>query len=239
MRIALLISGGGTTAEHIIRAARAGALPGVEPVLVIASRPDAPGIERTIAAGMNKDDVIVLRPGDFSDQATFGDAIIKACDARAVEFAGQYGWLAKTPKNVIEHFHGMMTNQHPGPLDPGRPDFGGPGMYGRRVHAARLYFVRKTNHDLWTEATAQRVAVEFDGGAVLARRQVPILPDDDVPALQARLLPVEHEVQIEVLKKFATGTVKELTRERPLIKAEELAILEEAKKAAIAQFPNG
>lgn len=239
MRIALLISGGGTTAEHIIHAVRSGELRGVEPALVIASRTEAPGIGRLLDAGMKKEDLMVIRPADFASEEDFGEAILAACKARGVEFVGQYGWLAKTPANVITRFSGMMTNQHPGPLDPGRPDFGGPGMYGRRVHAARLSFVRKTNHDFWTEATAQRVAIEFDGGAVLKRKRLPILSNDDVASLQERLLPVEHEVQVEVLRDFASGKAKELVRETPLVLQAEIPILDEVKKAAIEEFPKG
>ena len=240
MKIALLISSGnGTTAEHIILAVHSGRLEGIEPTLVIASRAGAPGIERAIQAGISKDNVVVIQPGNFENEESFGEAIIKACEARGVEFIGQYGWMQKTPQNVIERFQGMMVNQHPGPLDPGRPDFGGTGMYGRRVHAARLYFVHQTNHDFWTEATAQRVAVHYDEGAVLKRKQVPILPDDDVMALQERVLPVEHEVQIETLRDFATGQVKELKRETPLVLPGEEKILEECKREAIELYPHG
>ncbi len=239
MRIALLISGGGTTAAEIILASRSGRLNGIEPALVIGSRAGIPGIERAAEAEMLKDNVVVIQPGDFENEKAFGEAIIKACEARGVEFIGQYGWMPKTPQNVIERFQGMMVNQHPGPLDPGRPDFGGTGMYGRRVHAARLYFVRRTNRDFWTEATAQRVAVEFDGGTVLKRKQVLILPDDDVGSLQERVLPVEYETQIETLRDFAAGEIKELKRETPLVLPGEEKILEEAKKAAILLFPKG
>lgn len=239
MRIALLISGNGTTAEQIILAVRSGALKGIEPALVVASRAGIPGIERAVKAGILKDDVIVLQRSDFENEEAFGEAIIKACETRGVELVGQYGWMQKTPQNVIERFQRMMVNQHPGPLDPGRPDFGGTGMYGRRVHAARLYFVRRTSRDFWTEATAQRVAIGYDEGAVLKRKQVLILPNDDVAALQERVLPAEHEIQIETLRDFATGKVQELKRETPLILPGEEKILEEAKRAAIMLFPRG
>ena len=239
MKIALLISGGGTTAAEIILAARSGQLNGIEPALVVASRAGTLGIERAAEAGMLKNSIVVMQPGNFENEKVFGEAIIKECETRGVEFIGQYGWMGKTPQNVIERFQGMMVNQHPGPLDPCRPDFGGTGMYGRRVHAARLYFVRRTNRDFWTEATAQRVAVRYDEGAVLKRKKVLILPDDDVASLQERVLPVEYEVQIETLRDFAAGEVKELKRETPLILPGEEEILEEAKEAAMLLFPRG
>lgn len=239
MRLALLISGGGTTAEAIIKACREGRLAGVEPVLVIVSREDAVGIKRAIEAGIPQEDVLVIKPADCPTSDAFGEAIIAECKKRSVDIIGQYGWLVKTPENVIRAFEGMMVNQHPGPLDPGRPDFGGKGMYGRRVHCARLLFVRRVNRDFWTEATTQRVAAEFDKGAVLKRKQTPIFENDDVESLQKRLLPVEYEVQIETLADFAAGRVRELTRETPLVRPGETGILEECKQEAIAAYPQG
>lgn len=239
MRIALLISGGGTTASAIITACKTGQLKHVEPVLVIASLGGISGIKRTIEAGIKPGDVAVIDPKSFSSQKAFGEAIIKACAARGAEFVGQYGWLALTPENVIEKFQNLMVNQHPGPLDIGRPDFGGAGMYGKRVHAARLCFVKKTNRDFWSEATAQRVAGQFDRGAVLKRKPVPILPEDAVDALAARILPVEHEVQIETLRDFTGGKVREIARNEPLVWPDEYPILEECKKQAIINYPKG
>ena len=186
--------------------------------------------------------------GDFSaqggpasgwDRETFGEEIIKECKKREVNLIGQYGWMVKTPDNVINAFPNMIINQHPGPLDPnGNGDFGGAGMFGMRVHQARLCFVRKVNDNFWTEATTHRVTSEFDKGAVLKRKQVPILPDDTAETLQARVLPVEHEVQIETLQDFANGTVSEFKRENPLILKDEKKILEECKKLAKKMYPN-
>ena len=215
MRIALLISGRGSTAEAIIRACRSGELDGVEPACTISSRE--------------------LSPKHFSSSEEFGEAILKICRDNRVDFIGQYGWMVKTPPNVIEAYKDMMVNQHNGPL----PEFGGEGMYGRRVSCARLLFVHQTNHDFWTEAVSQRVAIKFDEGAVLKARRVPILPEDTVEALAARLLPVEHQVQIETLRDFVNGTVKEVRREIPLVRPGEEAILAEVKKEAIMRYPKG
>lgn len=239
MKIALLISGGGTTAEAIIQAASAGRLAGVKAGCIIASKPEAGGIERAKKAGIPEKDVLVLSPKAFSSREEFGEAIIQECKARGVDFVGQYGWLVKTPENVIKAFEGRIVNQHPGPLEPGRPDFGGKGMFGRRVHAARLFFVRAVNRDFWTEATAHRVTAEYDKGAVVLVKQVPILPDDTPESLQARVLPVEHEVQIETLAKFVAGEVQEIKRENPLVLPGEENVLEEAKRKAIELYPNG
>lgn len=239
-RFALLVSGSGTTAEAIVKECRAGErLSHIAPVCVIASKTGSGAIEKMKQLGIPEKDILVIDPKQFSKEEDFGNAILRALRERNVTLVGQYGWLIKTPKNVIQAYQGSILNQHPGPLDPGRPDFGGKGMYGRRVNASRMYFVRKTNHDFWTEATAQRAAEDFDAGKVLRRKQVEILPDDTLETLQARLLPVEHEIQIQALEDFMHGRVKELERDTPLVKPDEIPILEESKKAAIKEYPNG
>lgn len=240
MKIALLISGGGTTAARIIAECRPGRrLDGMIPALVITSRPDALGIQRVIDAGMSPENVVMLERSKFPTPGTFGSAIISECEKRGVEFVGQYGWMVKTPANVIVRYKGMMVNQHPGPLDIGREDFGGAGMYGMRVHAARLLFVRETGHDFWSEATSQRVEEEFDKGVVLRTHQVPIMQGDTPEMLAARMLPFEHEVQIETLADFLHKKVREMHREMPLIQSDEIEILEKCKKEAIELYPKG
>ncbi len=248
MRIAFLISGGGTTMEAIIKAIQEGRLTGITPALVIASKPEAGGIVKARALGIPEKDIVVIDPKSFESREAFGEKIIFECHARKVNFIGQYGWMVKTPDNVIKAFEGRIINQHPGPLETGKLDFGGAGMYGMRVHAARLCFARKTNQGsrpngeagrFWTEATTHFVTGEFDRGAVIKRKQIPILPDDTPESLQARLLPIEHEVQIEVLQDFVNGTVAEFYREEPLIRESEETILEECKEEAKKLYPNG
>ncbi len=239
MRLALLISGGGTTMREVIRACKDGRIPGATPALVIASRPDAGGLAKAEAEGIPREDILTLEPKRFAKEQLFGEAIIDECKKHGVNFIGQFGWLPKTPRVVIERYDGHMLNQHPGPLDPGRPDFGGQGMYGRRVHCARLYFVRATNCAFWTEVVSQRVATEFDRGAVILAKRVPILPDDDPQTLQERALPVEHETQIEALRLSALGQATELQREDPLITESDVPILNDAKRIARFLYPKG
>ncbi len=223
----------------IIKACQNGKLPKVSPVLVISSVPDAPGLAKAEKLGLPKKDILVINPKDFKEREDFGRAIIKECRKRGVNFIGQYGWMALTPENVIKEFKGHIVNQHPGPLDTGRPDFGGRGMFGMRVHKARLEFVRAVQRDFWTEATAHRVTTEFDKGEVLNRKQLPISCEENARSVQKRLLPVEHEVQIETLRDFSEGIVKPFRRKTPLVKAGEKDILEKCKNMAKKAYPNG
>ncbi|MCH8244389.1 phosphoribosylglycinamide formyltransferase [Patescibacteria group bacterium] len=239
LRLALFISGGGSTAQAIIRASKSGRL-AVQPTCVIASTNRAKGIQLALQEGMAPEDILVLKPKEYATPEAFGEAILAVCRARDVDLIGQYGWMPKTPTNVITAFLGRMINQHPGPLDPGRSDFGGKGMFGKRVHAARLWFVRKTRRDFWTEATAQLVAEQFDKGALLKTQRLKILEDDDPESLQSRLLLTEHEVQIATLQDFATGQIKVLPpREHPLVFPNEESLLKEAKQVAHTLFPQG
>lgn len=240
MRIAMLVSGGGTTMDEIIASCKEGLLNGlVEPALVIASRPDAGGIEKAIRRGMDPKDVIVLERKAFPDPFAWGEEMLKNCKARGVDLVGQYGWLPLTPANVIGAYRDMMVNQHPGPLDPGRPDFGGRWMMGRAVHAARLLFVRETDRGFWTEASAQRVAEEYDKGTILGTLRADIEKGDDVNSLQQKVLPLEHQLQIDVLAQFVRGIVKEIVRDEPLVLPSEEPILREAKRIAHLLYPNG
>jgi phosphoribosylglycinamide formyltransferase-1 len=236
LRLGLFISGGGTTMQRIIQACQSGELKSVCPAVVIASKEKIGGIAKAQALDVP---IEVIQRGFFGCEASYADVLLRECKKYAVDLIGQYGWLPKTPQNLIEAYSGRMINQHPGPLDPGRPDFGGKGMYGRRVHAARLFFVRSVNRDFWTEATAQRVAVEFDKGAVLRRRVVPIFPDDDPITLQERVLPEEHAVQIETLRDFADNRVRETVRSEPLVDDLDVLVLDEAKRVAGLLFPHG
>lgn len=238
--LALFISGGGTTATAIVNACK----PGGElynlvlPVLVIASRKDAKGIVRIQETCLlEKDDIIDCRPRDFQSEMSFGNKLIQECVKRQVTLFGQYGWAVKTPANFIGRFP-RGINQHPCVLSPGNPDFGGHKMLGRVCHLARILFVRMTNRDFWTRAVAQRVHPEYDKGAILCQQQVEILPNDDVETLAKRLLPVEHRVQIQALKNFATARVEEITPEE-IVRPHEMILWRMACEVAKLAYPKG
>ena len=238
-RLAMLCSGGGTTACQIIRAVHNGGLTGIDPCLVVVSKEGAGAITAVRREGILPERVVVIARRRYANAEEFGEKIIEMCHRSGVNLIGQYGWLPTTPANVIKAFLGMMINQHPGPLDPGRPDFGGKGMYGRRVHCARLLFVRWTGRNFFTEVTAQRVAEKVDQGTLLGQRTVEIRENDTVDTLQQRALLEEYKLHIKVLQQFSSGGVREITRGIPLVSENEVPILEKAKQAAILLYPNG
>ena len=237
LRIALLISGRGSTAAAIIRKFKDSNL--VMPVCAIASNTSA-GVGNLINAGLAEENIYVISPKLMKTSLQFGDAMLAICKKHKVDLIGHYGWLVKTPQNVVEAYPGMIINQHPGPLDPEREhDFGGHGMYGKRVHYVRLNFVKETKKHWWTEATCHRVNESYDKGSIIDRIQVEIKEDDTVDSLAERVLLAEHALQVKVLEDFANKRVEEWRRPEPLVKNFEEKILLRLKEEAIKLCPNG
>jgi phosphoribosylglycinamide formyltransferase-1 len=256
-----LISGGDSTALKVLEATHTGELYGLYTVPgVIASREDAPGIQKALKAGLHASRVRVLPPpprpvvhgltsqaveeakGRYAEaQSTYGRALLQALADMGAQVVAQLGWLPITPREVVETFEGRMLNQHPGPIRPGQLDFGGWGMFGKRVHAARLLFARRCDRPeaLFTEATVQFVGLEPDSGAVFHRRRLDILPEDDVDSLQQKLLPIEHEAVLKGLVMLATGEAVPLTDNEPVVHDYEADLLRECKRAACLLYRNG
>lgn len=250
IKAALLISGGGTTAEAVIKACGNDDVPGLEPVLVIASNKSASGIQKVIDHNrIHGTQIIteVLRPKDFLNPTLFGEAMLELLDKYGINLIAQLGWLAKTPPNVIERYKDMIFNQHPGPLDTGRSDFGGTGMYGLAVPGAVLIYGALTGVALPTEATTHRVTNGYDEGTVIQR--IPLQTSlfngevtqqdqlrEAAQEIQTKLLPFEHQNVINTFKSFASGNVPVYRRTEPLIPIENIPALSEAKKLAVTLF---
>ena len=239
LRVALAVSGGGTTMNQILQATKDSRLPYVEPACVIASTDGIGAIMKAEAHGLEMGrDIFVVKKSEFSSPEAYGEELLRITRRCGADFWGQYGWIPRTPANLIEAFAGMAVNQHAGPIRPGRPDFG--KLHGRQTHCARLAFVREMQRNFWTEAVAQRVTVEFDEGAVLdyARSSIEIKTDDP-ETLAARLLPFEHEVQIRTLRAFSENRVQEIKFDDDLVLPHEAALLDQIKRCARHIFPKG
>jgi formyltetrahydrofolate-dependent phosphoribosylglycinamide formyltransferase len=184
-RIAVLASGGGSNLQAILDhfaalgANRAGAV-----VLVASNKPDAMALHRAKRAGI---------PTHHIDPAD-GDALLALFRHHGVDLVVLAGYIKLVPAAVTAHYRGRMINVHPGPL----PQFGGPGMYGTRVHAAVL----AANVPM-TGVTVHFVDDRYDEGAVIAHWPVPVHPDDSAESLAARVLRVEHIVYPRIVDMLA------------------------------------
>lgn len=92
---------------------------------------------------------------------------------------------------------------------------------------------------MWTEVIGQRVHQKYDQGVVVKSDKVDILSSDTVEELQQRALPVEHRVQIELLKDVASGNIKEIKRGEVLVNPGEEQVLFMAKRIARLLYPSG
>ena len=240
LKLGLLISGGGTTMQAIVKECQNGSLYGlVKPVVVITSK----SCEGIVKAKSLLVPVFTIERKKFSTgekgQQAFGKGILSLLKKARVDVVTQNGWLPLTPKDVIKVYQNRIFNQHPGPLDPPYPDFGGKGMFGLRVHAAVLYFSQMIKRKFTTEATVQRVASKFDQGDILLRQPIKISDTDSPETLAKRVLPYEHRLQIKFLKLLAEKKLRVYHRRTRLIRNNETSKLKIAKEKAIRNYPEG
>ena len=240
MNFAICISGGGTTMKAVLDARKDNRLPHANPVLIISSDREAGGIEKAKQAGLCEKNIAVLVRKEFETREAYGDAILGECKTRGADFIIQCGFIPTMPANVVAEYQFALANQHPGPIDQERLGFGGKGMRGLAVHAAVIYFHRHCRRPFRTEASVHRVANKVDGGEILGVTPVRISPRDNAKSLAKRVLPYEHALVIRTILEFSEfGGMQGIRRATPLILPGEEALLEEAKMAGIAAYPNG
>ncbi len=253
---ALLISGSGSTAEAIIKAYQKKALGNIVPVIVISSSPSASGVMKAKLLGIPTE---IINRADFSSELDFGNTLLQVLNKYQIKLVSQNGWLPKTPKNVVTAYSGKIINQHIAPLDPqpGALDFGGKGMYGIRLIAARMLYVWITRSYPWTESTVHLVTEEYDKGAILKAEKIAIslLPHIIIQTefeknlnLQHELvirsheflkqaLPIEHQTVISALRDFSEGNITFFKREYPLVPSHHYEIALWAKNWSKKLFP--
>ena len=187
LKIGVLLSGSGTNLQAIIDAIANDGLP-VKIAHVLSSRPDAYGIERARTAGIP---VTVFDRTVYEDREA-ADARIAAIMAEAgAEYLVMAGYMRKLTPVVLDAFPDRVLNLHPALL----PSFKG-------AHAIQ---------DAWdagvkvTGVTVHLANEDYDKGPIVAQRAVPVLPGDDVDALEARIHEVEHEIYPTVLRAIAEG----------------------------------
>jgi phosphoribosylglycinamide formyltransferase 1 len=189
-RVAILASGGGTNLQAILEYLTSlGRAAPCSVVVVASDRPQAGAIEKAREANI---DGVVLH--EASDPTSPELETLLA--SRKVDLVALAGYLKLVPAPVVDAYAGRIVNVHPSLL----PAFGGPGMYGLRVHQAVINAREKISG-----ATVHSVTHEYDRGPMLAQWPVPVLPDDDAEALAARVLVVEHALYPRVIAALAAG----------------------------------
>jgi formyltetrahydrofolate-dependent phosphoribosylglycinamide formyltransferase len=179
-RIAVLISGSGTTLQNLIDRIADGRLPGVEIAIVISSRSTVAGVERARRADLPLE---IIRTKDHPEVAKFSDQIAVTLDAYAVDLVVQAGWLCYW--TLPNRWLGKVINIHPALL----PKYGGKGYYGHHVHQAVL-----DAGETESGATVHWVDNEYDHGAVIAQKRCQVLAGDTPDTLADRVQALEREL---------------------------------------------
>jgi formyltetrahydrofolate-dependent phosphoribosylglycinamide formyltransferase len=174
MRLAVAISGRGSNLAALLAALPAGSP--AEVALVLSNRPAAGGLE--IARQHAVPTVVLADPADAA-------AWLDALSEHRIDLVVLAGYLKLVPPAVVHRYRGRMINIHPALL----PAFGGPGMYGHRVHEAVLALGAAVSG-----ATVHLVDEVYDRGPILAQARVPVLPGDTPETLAERVLELEHRL---------------------------------------------
>ena len=195
LRLAVFASGGGTNMQAILDAIDSGQLSATV-VGCVSDRASAGALDRA----RNGDIPTAVHPPTAYDTPdAFGTVLCRVLDDWDATFVVLAGYLKKIPAPVLQAYPNRITNIHPALL----PAFGGPGMYGDRVHKAVL---DAGVH--WTGVTVHLVNDAYDDGPIVAQQPVPVLPDDTVETLQQRVLKIEHQLYPAVLRQFARDQVQ-------------------------------
>lgn len=192
-RIAVLISGGGTTLRNLIEWIDQGRLC-VEIALVISSSASAAGLQYAADADIDR----VVIPGNENETPeAFSQAIFAPCREANVDLVVMGGFL----KHVLipSYFENRVINIHPGLI----PAFCGKGYYGLRVHRAVIDHGVKVSG-----CTIHFVDNEYDHGPIIMQRSVEVAEDDSPESLAARVFKAECEIYPQAIGLIASGRVK-------------------------------
>jgi len=192
-RIAVLISGGGTTLKNLIEKVRTGELP-VSIVLVISSNPEARGLQYAQEAGIP---AIVVDWNLYRDPNSFSEVIFKHCREARVNLVVMGGFLKKLV--IPNDYENRVVNIHPALI----PAFCGQGFYGHRVHEAVLEYGAKISG-----CTVHFADNLYDHGPIILQRTVPVMDDDTPETLAKRVFAEECKAYPEAIRLIAEGRVQ-------------------------------
>ena len=200
-RLAVLISGRGSNLQAILDAIALGHLDATVAV-VISNRAGAPGLVRAREAGIA---AVHLAPGDYADRDAYERAFVDELRRRDVGLVCLAGYMRLVGPVLLEAFPNRIVNIHPSLL----PSF--PGLHAQRQaleHGARV-----------SGATVHLVDGALDAGPIVVQAAVPVLDNDTVDTLSARILVEEHRIYPEALRILLDGrwTVsgRRVTTQRP------------------------
>ena len=176
IKVAVLVSGGGTNLQAIIDAVKAGKITNTELDVVISNNADAYALERAKKAGI---DAVCISPKDYENREQFHTALIEELDRRKIDLIVLAGYLVIIPKELVSKYKNRIINIHPSLI----PSFCGTGFYGLKVHEGVLERGNKV-----TGATVHFVDEGTDTGPKNLKKALQDKDDDTQKSLQLRVM---------------------------------------------------
>ncbi len=176
LKVAVMVSGGGTNLQAIIDAVQAGTITNTEIVAVISNNKGAYALERAKNAGIQG---IVVSPKDYETREQFNVALVEQVDVLQVDLIVLAGYLVVIPPAMIDKYENRIINIHPSLI----PSFCGTGFYGLKVHEAALERGVKV-----VGATVHFVDKGTDTGPILLQKAVSVEQGDTPEVLQRRVM---------------------------------------------------
>ena len=183
----MLISGRGSNLQSIIDAIAAGRLD-ASIAVVISNRAEAPGMQRAREAGI---ETLHLSPADYPDRDAYDRAIVDAVTTRGVDLICLAGFMRLVGPPLLDAYSNRILNIHPSLL----PAF--PGVDAQRQALEHGVHV--------SGATVHLVTNELDGGPIVLQSAVPVLANDTVDTLSARILVEEHRIYPDAIALVLAG----------------------------------
>jgi formyltetrahydrofolate-dependent phosphoribosylglycinamide formyltransferase len=193
IKLAVLVSGGGTTLQNLIDCIDGGRLD-AKINIVIGSRSGLGGLEKAAAAKLM---TYIVERANAADVAAFSKQVFGLCDDAEVDLICLGGWLSLL--QIPEKWAGRVMNIHPALL----PSFGGKGMFGRKVHEAAIGHGVKVSG-----CTVHFVDDSYDNGPIIIQRVCAVKVDDTPQTLAARLFEEEKIAYPEAISLFAQGRLR-------------------------------
>ena len=196
LKIAVLVSGGGTNLQAIIDAVGAGTITNTEISLVVSNNKNAFALERAKNAGIPAK---CISPKDFDNRELFNEALLAELDQAQVDLIVLAGFLVVIPEQMIQKYRNRIINEHPSLI----PSFCGTGYYGLKVHEAALARGVKVSG-----ATVHFVDEGTDTGPIILQKAVEICQGDTPEILQRRIMEqAEWVILPQAINLIANGKV--------------------------------
>ncbi|MDO4523566.1 MAG: phosphoribosylglycinamide formyltransferase [Eubacteriales bacterium] len=197
LKLAVLVSGGGTNLQAIIDAIAEGRISNTEIAVVISNNKNAYALERAAKAGIAH---VCVSPKDYETREDFNNALLAKIQSYTPDLIVLAGCLVVIPKAMVQAYPNQIINIHPALI----PSFCGTGFYGLKVHEGVLERGVKV-----TGATVHFVDEGTDTGPIILQKAVEVRQGDTPKVLQQRVMEeAEWKIMPEAIHLIANGRVR-------------------------------